>query len=319
MSEIVACPKCNRNNGVHRVACIYCGAALPITKETELEKLPALRPMDETELGFNLICFPADSLTDAAARREIEIVARLSDAQIESVLAFDKPVPLVRTQSRADAEILYRRLLAVGVRTTILSDEEIAIATPPRRVRRLHPTATGAQMWSAEQTPLAWLAWDEISLVVFGTLRFRRLLTQEESNRRNDGREVKDLSEQSGDEAVIDFFGPSLEKHFRIRAGSFDYGCLGKRMRLLAAENYAQLGDWMVERAARAAVDRDFRQTSKFLELVWPSTKTVERQPLRRVGVGKVAAEVASSFDNETQLTRYARMQFLLRRKGLLD
>jgi hypothetical protein len=316
-NKVIACPSCNRNNGVHRMTCIYCGANLPVEPGRETEKLPALRPLEEAELGFNLICFPADSLADDSALREIETVTRLDSQQVAELMRANLPVPIARPQSREDADIFYKRLLSVGVRTTIIPDEELSVQVLPFRVRRIKPLGDTLELWSNELTHPELVRWSDISLFVFAAIRYTQISTQEETRSRRTGRELKDLNETVRDEFLFDFFDGRTTRHFRIRAESFDYTCLGQNRSILASENYRTLERWMLENAPKAIVSRDFRQISRALEPVWPLNKNILRQPMKRIGVGKVAFQADSFLDNEGQFTRFSRMLFRLNQKGM--
>lgn len=316
-NKVVACPACNRNNGVHRVACIYCGASLPIEAGKETEKLPNLRPLEEAELGFNLVCFPADSLSDESALREIETVTRLEPIQISELMRATVPVPIARAQTRSDAEIFYKRLLGAGVRTTVIGDDELSVSVPPFRVRRIKPMGDFLELWSNELTRPETIAWKNISMFVFGAIRFTQVSTQEETRSRRNGREVKDLSESFRDEFLFDFFDRQSPRHFRIRSDAFDYSCLGEQRTMLASENYKRLETWFLQGAGDSIVSREFRKLSRAMEPVWPLNKTILRQPLKRIGVGKVAFQSDAFYDNEGQFTRFTRTLFRLYQKGM--
>jgi hypothetical protein len=316
-TKVIACPACNRNNGVHRVTCIYCGFSLPVEAGRETEKLPNLRQLEETELGFNLVCFPSDSLSDDSALQEIETVTRLEPIQVSELMRATVPVPIARAQTRSDADIFYKRLLAAGVRTTIIGDDELSVAIPPFRVRRIKPMGDVLELWSNELTRPETIAWKDISLFVFGAVRYTQVSTQEETRSRRNGREIKDLSESIRDEFLFDFFDRATTRHFRLRGDSFDYSCLGPHRTMLASENYKRLEAWLIEGASGAVVSREFRRLSRALESVWPLNKTILRQPLKRIGVGKVAFQSDAYYDNEGQFTRFSRTLFRLYQKGL--
>lgn len=316
-SKVVACPACNRNNGVHRVTCIYCGATLPVEAGKETEKLPNLRPLEESELGFNLVCFPGDSLSDESAISEIETATRLEPIQISELMRATVPVPILRAQTRSDAEIFYKRLLGAGVRTTIIGDDELSISVPPFRVRRIKPMGDSLELWSNELTRPETIGWNDIALFVFGAVRYTQVSTQEENRSRRNGREIKDLSESFRDEFLFDFFDRRSTRHFRLRGDSFDYSCLGEQRSILASENYKRLETWFLQGTPNSIVSREFRKLSRALEPVWPLGKTILRQPLKRIGVGKVAFQSDAFYDNEGQFTRFSRTLFRLYQKGL--
>lgn len=80
---------------------------------------------------------------------------------------------------------------------------------------------------------------------------------------------------------------------------------------MLAAENHARLGDWLLNSVGDATVvNRDFRTVARALEPIWGLTKTSSRQPFKRAGIGKVSTEMTEYVDNERQFTCFARSLF---------
>lgn len=314
---LVACPLCNRNNNSQRLLCIYCGGQLPVIEGAEFQKLPIVRPMEETELGVNLIFFPEESLIDQHTKQEIETVTRLPAELIDLYLQVKTPVPIARLQDESDANLTRHRLLGAGVRTAMIRDEDLQLKQFPQRVRQVAWQSETIDVWGTDQNLLAKIPWLGLRLIVFGSLRFKQTQVVEANSMYGRGREVKDVSENITEELTIDFFGETLRQHFRIRSDSFDYSCLGNRKRLLVAENFRELCAILTEKATQATVDRSFREVTRLMEPVWPLEKSTERLPLKRIGVGKVASESVVLADNQAQLTRYSRMLFLLRSRQL--
>ena len=314
---LVACPLCHRNNNSQRLLCIYCGGQLPVIEGSEFHKLPVVRPMEETELGVNLIFFPEESLVDQHTRHEIESVSRLSAELVDLYLQVKSPIPLLRLQDETDASLTRHRLLAAGVRTAMIPDADLTLKQLPHRIRQVVWQSDSLDLWGADQTLLARLPWSTVTLLVFGALRFKQTQVIEANNVYGRGREIKDVSENVTEELTIDLFGGNLQHHFRIRSDSFDYSCLGNRKRLLVAENFREFCTMLTERATQATIDRGFRQVTRLIEPVWPLEKSTERLPLKRIGVGKVTSESVVLADNQAQLTRYSRMLFLLRSRQI--
>lgn len=314
---LVACPLCNRNNNSQRLLCIYCGGQLPVIEGSEFHKLPIVRPMEETELGVNLIFFPEESLIDQYTRHEIETVSRLSAELVDLYLQAKSPVPILRLQDETDASLTRHRLLAAGVRTAIITDADLTLKQLPHRVRQVAWHADSLDVWGPDQTLLARVPWSTLTLLVFGALRFKQTQVVEANSMYGRGREIKDVSENMTEELTIDFFGETLQQHFRIRSDSFDYSCLGNQKRLLVAENFREFCAMLAERATQATINQEFRQVTRLIEPVWPLEKSTERLPLKRIGVGKVASESVVLADNQAQLTRYSRMLFLLRSRQI--
>ena len=66
MPDVITCPSCNRNNGVRRTSCLYCGAPLPVTETSAALQVPTLRPVEEWEKGFDLTLMSTVRLCKAA-------------------------------------------------------------------------------------------------------------------------------------------------------------------------------------------------------------------------------------------------------------
>jgi len=309
----VACPKCGRLNGLHRTTCLFCGQPLLVPGQ-ESQVLPSLRDAADIEPGYNVIFLPSLPPT-AEAIEEVATVGRLTPEQAAHLLASPSPVPIARAATSHDAVLLTQRLAQSGLRTLILSDTQLSPLHPPRRARALVAVGEYLEVWSSEPaTPLR-LPWKDISLLVFGMLRFRQVLARESTATRRTKAEREEIYTNDEEVPVIDLFGPTLATHIRIRADGFDYSCLGPRRGLLAAENHARLGDWLLASvSAPTVVNRDFRAVARAIEPVWGLTKTSSRQPFKRAGIGKVSAEMTEYVDNDRQFTCFARSLFFIAR-----
>lgn len=275
----------------------------------EAHVLPNLRDAADIEPGYNVVFLPGPALT-ADVVEEVATVGRLTTEQAACLLASPSPVPVARAATAHDATLLVQRLARCGLRTLILSDTQLAPLHPPRRARALAPSGEYLEVWGYDPSAPFRIARTDISLVVFGALRFRQVLAREAASRRAKV-EREEICTTDEEVSVIDFFGPTLATHVRIRADGFDYSCLGAGRSLLAAENHARLGDWLLNSVGGGVVvNRDFRAVARALEPIWGLTKTSSRQPFKRAGVGKVAAETTEYVDNERQFTCFARSLF---------
>ncbi|MCS7079551.1 MAG: hypothetical protein NZ585_05810 [Chloracidobacterium sp.] len=272
--------------------------------------MPSLRDAADLEPGYNVIFLPGPTLTSGVVE-EVATVGRLTPEQAACLLASPSPVPIARAATAHDAKLLVQRLARSGLRTLILSDTQLAPLQPPRRARALASAGEYLEVLGYDPAAPLRFAWKEISLVVFGTLRFRQVLAREATTRRATKTEREEICTTDEEVSVIDFFGPTLATHVRIRADGFDYSCLGAQRSLLAAENHARLGDWLLNSVGDATVvNRDFRTVARALEPIWGLTKTSSRQPFKRAGIGKVSTEMTEYVDNERQFTCFARSLF---------
>src|SRR5215208_2607295 len=67
--QLVACDECLRANAPTRMNCLYCGAALPRTRQSVALRRPVLKKLEEWEHGFNVVTLAraAGALTAEAA------------------------------------------------------------------------------------------------------------------------------------------------------------------------------------------------------------------------------------------------------------
>jgi len=309
----VACPQCGRTNGVHRTTCLFCGQPLLIPGQ-ESQVLPNLREATDIEPGYNVIYLPSQPPT-AEAIEEVATVGRLTTEQAARLLSVPVPVPIARAATSHDALLLTQRLAQSGLRTLILSDAQLAPLQPPRRARALVANGKYLEVWGSNPSAPLCMPWQDISLVVFGTLRFRQVLARESTATRRTKAEREEIYTSDEEVPTIDLFGPTLATHIRIRADGFDYSCLGPRRGFLAAENHTRLGEWLTASVSeQTVVNRDFRAVAQAIEPIWGLTKTTSRQPFKRAGIGKISAETTEYVDNDRQFTCFARSLFFITR-----
>lgn len=206
--SVVACPQCGRPNGAHRATCLFCGRPLSIPGQ-EAHVLPSLRDAADLEPGYNVIFLPGPTLTSGVVE-EVATVGRLTPEQAACLLASPSPVPIARAATAHDAKLLVQRLARSGLRTLILSDTQLAPLQPPRRARALASAGEYLEVLGYDPAAPLRFAWKEISLVVFGTLRFRQVLAREATTRRATKTEREEICTTDEEVSVIDFFGPTL-------------------------------------------------------------------------------------------------------------
>lgn len=314
--QLVACPACLRANAPTRLRCLYCGAALPTTAAAADLRRPALRKLEEWEQGFNVV-LPACAEDETELPREPLIAAaqllRLVPEQLEQIIAARTPLPLTRTATAEEAALVKHRLAALGLAAEIIADELLA-ASSPQRIRQLEfddARLTGATSADGVRRRMAW---PEVVLLVVGRIS-RRQIEVEAQHGRNAQSEIVETREFYDDESVLDIHGRAAEQHWRIRAGNFDYTCLGAQKSLLAAENFARLGALISQHARAAHFDDDYARLRHLLQTAWPVAEQTSAGGLRRERIGRLRTGATTTVNNETQFTRYSclRRHFALR------
>src|SRR4051812_39629801 len=113
MSDVVACPRCNRNNGARRTSCMYCGEPLPIVDA--VLQVPTLRPLEEWEKGYSVVVAPLDAEPDRAQVDRLAEVVRLEEPAARAILDARLPLPVARVASEAEAALVARLLDAADL------------------------------------------------------------------------------------------------------------------------------------------------------------------------------------------------------------
>lgn len=310
--QMVACVECLRANPPTRGVCLYCGNALEPPSEAAANQRPTLRPMEAREYGFNVIRIPGEqwhspaSITDAAALLRLEV------EQLERLLATGAALPVARSPVLEEATLVSRLLADLGFHSRIISDADLAPASPPVRLRALRFTAGALVGMPAGSTGESSILWPEIALIVAGRL-FSRAVEIEERLKRAGDNQIIESHEFMSDEAVLDIYGPGYEdRGWRIRASGFDFTCLGTARRLLAAENLRLVAERLRENGPVTFYDDAYPRLRASLDAIWPYEQRSIARGWRRVS-GKYNAATAIASGNELQFNRYSRMQARMR------
>ncbi len=311
MADLVSCPSCNRNNGVTRTACIYCGAELPVTAETIDRQVPITRPVEEWEHGFSVVLAPvdADEPTPHQLARLCEI-ARMDEEMAKAVLAARVPLPVLRVATVAEAELSARLLDAAGLRSSVLADDDLGLDHQTRRVRELN---LGPQMF---QVRLLWADWERMArgslvLAVEGRIVATKIEIVETA-RRGRKLDLTDTSQYFVESYVVDLYGPTLEQSYRVKADSFDFSCLGAPPSPRLEENVAAFGELLSTYLGPSRYDASYGRVAKLVEHAWPAASQVQSLGLSRRGDFKKYTRSSLTTDGLGQFTRYSRMRYAL-------
>jgi hypothetical protein len=320
--ELVACPACARNNAPTRMRCIYCGASLPVTAESESLRRPTLRKLEEWESGFNIVLVPraeetrppAESLAEAAD------LLRLEASHLSACMEAGVALPVARAATPEEAELVGRRLGALGVLVEAVSDEELGASKTAKRIRALEIGDEELVGWGGPDEEARGVSWGEVTLLVVGRIFTKRVEVEEVRRRLKGRQETIDARELQSDEAVLElFFGAGDGDGgagWRIMAENFDYSCLGARKGLLARDNFDTLVETLRGRAPGAEFDADYVRLRHLLAAAWPPAERTESLGLRRSRPGRLSTEAVTIASNETQFTRYARLLRVLATRG---
>ncbi len=315
-AELLSCPACARSNAPTRMNCIYCGASLPVTAESESLRRPTLRKLEEWESGFNLVLLPppgdAPPPTDALA--EAADFLRLEASHLSACAEARVALPVARAARLEEAELVKRRLGALCLSVEAVSDEDLGASKTAKRIRALEIRDEELVGRGGPEEEPCTVAWGEVELLVVGRIFTKRVEVEEVRRRLKGRQETIDARELLSDEAVLEIFSAADEggAGWRIMAESFDYSCLGARKGLLARDNFHTLVETLRGRAPQAEFDEGYVKLRHLLAAAWPPAERTESLGLRRSRPGRLSTEAVTIASNETQFTRYARLRHVL-------
>lgn len=317
--ELVACEACARSNAPTRMSCIYCGAALPATAESERLRRPVLRPLEGWERGLNVVLMP-ERRAEVTREEVAEAAAflKMDGARLWEMTTARLALPVARASGEEEAALVERRLASLGFTVEIFADELLAAeASRPVQVRKLELGEESVKGWAAGEASRE-LRWPDVVLIASGRIFTRRVEVEERSAlaRRTD--DVVETRETMADTPALEIYARGEAAGWRVTADGFDYSCLGAAKGLLARENFVRLAEALRGRAASAVYDDEYGRVRHLLAHAWPLAEHTESGGLRRARPGKFNTESVTVLTNDAQFTRYARLRYHLelRRRG---
>ena len=304
--ELVICQNCERGNPPTRLNCLYCAAHLPLSAEQNAAIVPVLRPLEAWEKGFNLIFLPAENAPDESMIGEIGKILRVEKDAARRFVEINKPLPLVRAESVAEAENIRQKLKQKGIETLIVGDAELAAANPPQRLRGIEFFDDQIILRLFNTDEIVALDAQDVSVIVTGAI-FRRKAESIEK-RKKAKTEILNSTEVSSDELLLDIYAATDEKGFRIAGSGFDFSCLDDK-NILATKNMRRLTEKLREFAPAAKFVDDYAQIRHALGEIWEVEQRQDSQGLKRHGFGKFDFSRVESSSNLAQFTKYSRLQ----------
>jgi hypothetical protein len=306
---MIRCEECLRANPPTRIACFYCSAALPLEPGSlELRKL-SLRPPGKNELGFNVIIAPTEYVSNELPLNDVASLLKLSAETVQSILHARKALPLTRTASLEEAGLLVERLAALGVESRLLSDDELgSVTTGVIRVRVIGFDDECPSFHHSGGTEKTMFEWTSVKLIITGRLVTRTVEVRERKLRKEEN-EILSTSEFFTDEPVIDLYLNSDVRTWRIPGNGFDFSCLGSKKGLLAHENLRTLLSLLTEKAPTAIRVGDYDDNRKILDQVWTMDQQTQSRGWKRDSPGKYSISGETIESNESQFTRYSKLQ----------
>lgn len=288
---------------------MYCEAALPLSEGSAHLRKPVLRQPQKHEPGFNCILIPDRKVFESEDQiKNAASLLRLKADEVQGIIKSGSPLPLARTASRDDAALVSERLRSLGIKTLVLSDEELGLQDElVVCIRSFQFDNTGLQLHLPGSKGFVSVSWSEFQLVISGRLVTSRFEVSERMSRKAEN-DIVDTSEFFSDEAVFDLYASNHQQTWRIGSASFDFSCLQDQKTLVGGENLKRLHALVISKAENIKVVETYNTIKSLLEPVWPRDEHTQSQGWRRDGPGKYTLGAATLNSNETQFTRYSRL-----------
>jgi hypothetical protein len=310
--EMLRCDACLRANPPTRPACFYCGAALPITQSSARLRKPALLSADKSEPGYNTILVAHDQTRNST--QGVAELLRMSAEVVDKFLATTQPLPIARTASVEESELLADRLRELGLQTETISDERLVSAVNVIRIRSVVFDDAALSVRSSGRGEPLDLNYTDLLLMIQGRLLTKTTAVKERKSRKSEN-EILEANEFYSDELVADLYCSSREQTFRIAANSFDFSCLGQEKALVVNQNMMLLVQLLQAKALQMIVDDSYSGVRQLLDLVWGVEKVTKSDGWRRDAPGRLTVGATTILSNENQFTRYSRSRYMLLRQ----
>jgi hypothetical protein len=259
-------------------------------------------PEKGTEGFVHVVAVPARSDGSEVSAETAQLL-NLAPPELSALLSA-RVAPLYTTNATEEAQTISDKLRSVGVEPLTISDAQLNLAEPPKQIGALamnNDALTASVRRAGERVSVPW---SDVVLIVLGRLYFT---TTEVEQKRDKSKQVLDERQLTTDEAVLDIYSRADETGWRIRAGSFDFSCLGAEKKPIAFENFRTLADVLRRNGPHAVCDDSYARLRVALNKVWPLEARAGASERRRTLTRAITATATIS-DNEFQFTRYSRL-----------
>jgi len=305
--DVTNCPRCQRRTPAARGDCIYCGEQLPLAS---IQSAPPQRNIDPAEHAFNTVLEPFPARINESFVTALASALHIELSEATALVDARKPVPLARSQTRAEAEMIAELVRTCGLRAAVIPDAEMKLGQDLLRARRIAISDDELRVYHSggEMT----LIKAEISLLVLGELRNVRVdYTEGIGRRRGQSGNVLDTSEFRSEETLLDVYAESVDRGVRIKADAFDYSGLVAPLSFRSELNFRAALALLRAALPHANFDEDFAKMRGLLGRAWPERSRNEPRGIRRTLAFRPIARASVVSDNRDQFDRYSRLAFL--------
>ena len=246
---------------------------------------------------------PSESVTAALAA-----ALKIEPSEAQSLIEAGKPLPIARSQTRQEADMIAALVRTCGLRATVIPDADLKLTTELLRARRIALGAAEARV--DHQGGDLVIPLTEIKLLVLGMLKNTRV-DYAERVARGESSNVVDTSEFVADEALVDVYTIELDRSFRIKSDAFDYSGLVSPMSFRAEANFKAGLEALSSAVSGARLDDDFARLRGMLSRAWPERTRSEARGIKRSLALRPISHASVISSNRDQFDRYSRLMFL--------
>ena len=289
---------------------MYCGAELVVGS---IAVAPSQRPIESFEQAFNTVLGPARVVDPERAELELASALGIEREEAHDYIAAEKYLPLSRSQTRHEAELVAALVRTCGLGAVVVEDAVLAVTVELVRARRI--SVNDGSLIIGHSGGTLEIPASQISAIVVGLVHSNRVDFSEGGAglRGNQEASVLDSYEFKSELMLMDVYCTSLENSFRVHANGFDYSGLVQPLSYRAEMNFQAAARAIAEIAPQAVVDDDFARVRRLLSRAWPERTRTESLGLRRGGANfAVSARSSLMRDNKDQFDRYSRLVFQL-------
>ena len=308
VQDVTDCPACGRRTPAARAACMYCGAALGTVA---IKTAPPQRALDSFELAFNTILDPDPSVNDERKEALLADALNMDLTEAQAFLNSPNSVPVARSQTRQEAELIAALLRTCGVASRVVEDQDLNLSVDLIRARRVERLGDELKVTHSGGSVLVPL--EAIKLLVLGILKNTRVdFTEARAGIRGQGSAVMETIEFRSADVMLDVYSTSLERSFRIKSDAFDYSGLVWPLAFQVETNFYSAIAALKEILPDAVYDAEFSKMRNLLSRAWPERSKVESKGVKRAGLTqRPVAQSSVTSDNRDQFERYSRLRFL--------
>ena len=305
--DVTNCPSCQRRTPAARGDCIYCGEHLPFAA---IQTAPLQRNIDPSEQAFNTVLEPFPGRVNESVFTALAGALQIELSEASALINAGKRVPLARSQTRAEADMITALVRTCGLRAAVIPDEEMRLGQDLVRARRIAVSDDVLRVYHSGGDMTISKA--EIRLLVLGELRNVRVdYTEGLTGRRATASNVLDTSEYHSEETLLDVYTAGLDQSFRIKADAFDYSELVSPLSFRSELNFRAALATLRAAVPHAAVDDDFSKMRRIIGRAWPERTRNESRGIKRTLSFRAVAQASVMSNNRDQFDRYSRLMFL--------